>query len=52
MTGASRADEFQGGTSAGGVAGVVTGPELTEICQQIHVSVMGCNSIPPSRISS
>src|SRR5882724_11705301 len=45
---ASRADEFQGGTSARGV----TGSGLVEICQQSHMSVMGCNSIPPSRISS
>ena len=42
----------KGGTSAGGVTGGVTGSELAEICQQSHVSVMGCNSIPPSRISS
>ena len=36
----------------GGVTGDVTGLELAEISQQSHVSVMGCNSIPPSRISS
>ena len=36
----------------GGVTGNVTGLELAEVCQQSHVSVMGHNSIPPSRISS
>src|SRR5882724_6437140 len=36
----------------GGVTGDVTGSELAEVCQQSHVSVTGCNSIPPSRISS
>ena len=46
------ADEFQGGTSAGGVTGDMTGSELAEVCQQSHISVMGHNSIPPSRISS
>src|SRR5882724_10575560 len=51
-SGASRADGFRGGTSARGVTGDVTGSELAEGCQQSHVSVMGCNSIPPSRISS
>src|SRR5882724_2913942 len=51
-SGASRADEFRGGTSARGVTGDVTGSELAEVCQQIHVSVTGHNSIPPSRISS
>ena len=30
----------------------MTDSELADICQQSHVSVMGCNSIPPSRISS
>src|SRR5882724_4878280 len=50
-SGASRADEFQGGTSARGVTGDVTGLRLAEVCQQSHVSVMGRNSIPPSRIS-
>src|SRR5882724_11993000 len=44
-SGASRADEFRGGTSARGVTGDVTGSELAEVCQQIHVSVMGCNTI-------
>ena len=39
------ADEFQGGTSAGGVTGNVTGSELAEVCQQSHMSVMGCNSV-------
>jgi len=34
------------------VTGDVTGSELAKVCQQIHVSVMGHNSIPPSRISS
>ena len=29
----------EGGTSAGGV----TDSELAKICQQIHMSVMGCN---------
>jgi len=33
------ADEFQGGTSAGGV----TGSELAEVCQQSYVRVMGHN---------
>ena len=42
----------EGGTSAGGVTGDVTGTELAKICQQSHMSVMGHNSIPPSRISS
>jgi len=28
------------------------GSELAEVCQQSHMSVTGCNSIPPSRISS
>src|SRR5882724_11683841 len=40
-SGASRADEFQGGTSAGSAAGDVTGSELAEVCQQSHVSVTG-----------
>ena len=35
--------QFQGGTSAGGVTGDVTGSELAEISQQSHMSVMGCN---------
>ena len=30
----------------------MTGLELAKVCQQSHMSVMGCNSIPPSRISS
>ena len=51
-SGASRADEFRGGTSAGGVTGDVTGLELAKISQQSHMSVTGRNSIPPSRISS
>ena len=42
----------KGGTSAGVVTRGVTGSELAEICQQCHMSVTGCNSIPPSRISS
>src|SRR5882724_13498137 len=42
-SGASRADEFRGGTSARGVTGDVTGLELAEGCQQSHVSVMGHN---------
>jgi len=29
----------------------MTDSELADIFQQSHVSVMGCNSIPPSRIS-
>ena len=33
----------EGGTSAGGVTGGVTGLELADICQKIHMSVMGCN---------
>ena len=33
----------EGGTSAGGVTGGVTGLELAKICQQSHVSVMGHN---------
>ena len=33
----------EGGTSAGGVTGDVTGLELAEISQQSHVSVMGHN---------
>ena len=45
-SGASRADEFQGGTSAGGVTGDVTSSELAEISQQSHVSVTGCNILP------
>ena len=44
-SGASRADEFRGGTSAGGVTGGVTGSELAEVCQQSHLSVMGRNTI-------
>ena len=40
----SRADEFRGGTSAGGVTGDVTGLELAEVCQQSHISVTGCNT--------
>jgi len=43
--GASRADEFQGGTNAGGVTGDVTGLELAKVCQQSHMSVMGCNML-------
>jgi len=39
----------QGGTSAGGVmrgvTGGVTGPELANICQQSHMSVMGHNTM-------
>ena len=35
-----------------GVTGDVTGLELAEVCQQGYLSVTGCNSIPPSRISS
>ena len=35
----------EGGTSAGGVTGGVTDLELAEICQQSHVSVMGCNRV-------
>ena len=31
--------------SAGGVTGDVTGSELAEVCQQSHVSVMGCNTL-------
>jgi len=42
---ASRADEFQSGTSAGGVTGNVTGLELAEISQQSHVSVIGHNRV-------
>ena len=34
----------KGGTSAGGVTGHVTDSELAEICQQSHMSVMGCNN--------
>jgi len=34
------------------VTGDVTGSELAEVCQQSNVSVTGCYSIPPSRISS
>ena len=40
----SRAEEFQGGTSAGIVTGGVTGSELAMICQQSHMSVTGCNT--------
>src|SRR5882724_13133281 len=40
------ADEFQGGTSAGGVTVDVTGLELAEVCQQSYISVMGCNMQP------
>ena len=42
-SGASRAEEFRGGTSARGVTGSVTGSELAKVCQQSHVSVTGCN---------
>jgi len=35
-----------------GVTVDVTGSELAEVCQQSHMSVMGRNSISPSRISS
>ena len=42
----------EGGTSAGDVTGDVTGSELAEVCQQSDMNVTGCNSIPPSRISS
>ena len=42
-SGASRADEFRDGTSAGGVTGDVTGSELVKICQQSHISVTGHN---------
>ena len=28
----------------GGVTGDVTGSELVEVCQQSHMSVMGCNT--------
>jgi len=53
--GASRADEFWGGTSAGGVTGDVTGDvtgsELAEVCQQIHMSVMGRNTLPVNSAS-
>ena len=42
----------EGGTSAGGVSGGVTGgvtdSELAEICQQSHMSVMGCNTQLPN----
>src|SRR5882724_6339724 len=41
---ASRADEFRGVTSAGGVTVDVTGSELAEICQQSHVSVTRHNT--------
>jgi len=34
----------KGGTSAGVVKRGVTGSELAQICQQSHVSVMGCNN--------
>ena len=34
------------------MTGDVTGSELAEVYQQSHMSVMGRNSIPPSRISS
>src|SRR5882724_8025636 len=47
-SGASRADEFRGGTSARGVTVDVTGSELAEVCQQSHGSVMGCNTDSPS----
>src|SRR5882724_7730708 len=40
-SGASRADEFRGGTSARGVTGSVTGSELAQVCQQSHMSVTG-----------
>ena len=42
-SGASRADEFRGGTSTGGVTGDVTGSELAVISQQSHMSVTGHN---------
>jgi len=38
------ADEFRGGTSAGGVTGDVTGLELAKVCQQSYMSVTGCNN--------
>src|SRR5882724_6746606 len=37
----------EGGTSAGGVTGGVTDLELAKICQQIHMSVTGCNNSLP-----
>jgi len=42
-SGASRADEFWGGTSAGCVTGCVTGLELAKIGQKSHMSVTGHN---------
>jgi len=39
------ADEFQGGTSAGGVTGDVTGLELAEVYQQSYVHVTGHNRV-------
>src|SRR5882724_2035046 len=37
------ADEFRGGTSAGGVTGDVTGLELAKVCQKSYVRVTGHN---------
>ena len=39
-------DKFQGGTKHGSDEGGVTGSELAKICQQCHMSVMGCNKEP------
>ena len=39
-------------SESGNSTGGMTGLEPAVICQQSHVSVMGHNSIPPSRISS
>jgi len=44
------ADEFQGGTSTGGVTGDVTGSELAKVCQQSDVSVMGCNILTHTKL--
>src|SRR5882724_11571107 len=51
-SGASRADEFQGGTSTGGVTGDVTGSELAEVYQQSHMSVTGRNMVTGSVTSA
>ena len=50
-SGASMADEFWGGTSAGGMTGDVTSLELAEVCQQSYVRVTGCNRMGGRGIS-
>jgi len=42
---ASRFDEFWGGTKCGVMREVWQGSKLAKICQQCHMSVMGCNTL-------